>query len=58
MLIVIAIIAVGVILYFKNKVDNRKVDRHNRLVEKQEKLMEILKEKNTEEDKNWFWQIY
>ena len=45
-LIFIAIIAFAVLLYFKNKVDNRKIDRINRLAEKQEELIEILKEKN------------
>ena len=51
-LIFIAVIAIVVLLYFKNKVENRKIDRINRLVEKQEELIEILKEKNTKEDES------
>ena len=51
-LIFIAIIAFVVLLYFKNKVDNRKIDRINRLAGKQAELIEILKGKNTKEDES------
>jgi hypothetical protein len=49
MLIVIAIIAFAVLLYFNNSVRNRSVDRSNRLAEKQEALMQMLKEKKARE---------
>jgi|GEM_PF-1702782 len=42
----IFIIAVAIFLYFKNRQYNRSVDRHNRLAEKQEALMEMLRKKN------------
>ena len=51
-LVFIAIIAIAILLYFKNKVDNRKIDRINRLAEKQEELIELLKEKNKNEDES------
>lgn len=51
-LIFIAIVAIGVLIYFKHKVENRRIDRINRLAEKQERLMEMLKEKKTEKDEN------
>lgn len=51
-LIFIAIIAFAILLYFKNKVDNRRIDRINRLAEKQEELIELLKEKNKNEDES------
>ncbi len=50
MLILIAIIAFTVLLYFNNRVRNRRIDRSNRLAEKQEALIQMLKEKNTRED--------
>lgn len=49
MLIFIAIIALAVLLYFNNRVRNRRVGRSNRLAEKQEALIHMLKEKNTPE---------
>ena len=51
-LIFIAVIAIVVLLYFKNKVDRRKIDLINRLAEKQEELIEILKEKNNKENES------
>ena len=51
-LIFIAVIAIVVLLYFKNKVENRKIDRIDRLAEKQEELTELLKEKNKNEDES------
>jgi hypothetical protein len=50
MLIFVAIIAVTVLLYFNNKVRNRRIERSNRLAEKHEALIQMLKEKNTTED--------
>ncbi len=50
MLIFIAIIAFTVLLYFNNRVRNRRIDRSNRLAEKQEVLIQMLQEKNTRED--------
>jgi Na+-translocating ferredoxin:NAD+ oxidoreductase RnfG subunit len=49
-LIFIAIIAAAVLIYFNNSVKNRRIDRSNRLAEKQEALIQMLKEKNTQED--------
>jgi hypothetical protein len=51
-LIFIAIVAVGVLIYFKNKVENRRIDRRNRLAEKKEELIEMLKQKNSREDES------
>ena len=50
MLIVIAIIAFTVLIYFKNKVDNRRIDRSNRFAEKQEELIRMLQERNKKEN--------
>ena len=50
MLILIAIIALAVLLYFNNSVRNRGIDRSNRLAEKREALMQMLKEKNAQKD--------
>ncbi len=50
LLIFIGIIAFAVLLYFNNKVRNRQIDRRNRLAEKQEELIQMLKEKNTKDD--------
>ena len=51
-LIFIAIVATAVLIYFKNKVENRRIDRRNRLAEKQEELIEMLKQKNNTEDES------
>lgn len=48
----ICIVSVALFLYLKNKQENRSIDRHNRLIEKQEELMNMLKEKNNTEDEN------
>jgi len=50
MLIFIAIIAFTVLIYFNNKVKNRRIDRSNRLAEKHEALIQMLKERNARED--------
>lgn len=52
LIILIIIVAVVMFIYLKNKQENRSIDRHNRLVEKQEELMRILKERNKTEDEN------
>ncbi|MEO6253140.1 MAG: hypothetical protein ABIO79_07545 [Ferruginibacter sp.] len=49
-LIFIAIIATGVLIYFKNKVENRSIDRSNRLAEKHEELIRMLQEKKRKEN--------
>jgi len=46
MLILIAIIATAVLIFFNNKVRNRQIDRKNRLAEKQEELIARLKAQN------------
>lgn len=51
-IILIIILAVAIFVYLKNKQENRSIERHNRLVEKQEELMKMLKEKNIKEDEN------
>ena len=48
-LIFIAIIATDVLIFFNNKVENRRIDRINKLAEKQEALIQMLKEKNNKE---------
>jgi hypothetical protein len=40
------IAAVMIFLWLKNKQENRTVGRHSRLAEKQEALIEMLREKN------------
>jgi hypothetical protein len=50
-LILIAIIATAVLMFFNNKVRNRKIDRSNRLAEKQEELIAMLKAQNKKEEK-------
>jgi hypothetical protein len=50
-LIFIAIVATAVLIFFNNKVENRKIDRSNKLAEKQEELIAMLKAKNKEDDK-------
>ncbi len=51
-IIVVAIIALAVLIYFKNRVENRRIDRINRLAEKQEELLDLLKENKTDENEN------
>jgi uncharacterized protein YxeA len=46
----IFIIALAIFLYLKNKQENRSIDRHNRLLEKQEELMKNLRTKNEQEE--------
>jgi uncharacterized membrane protein len=48
-LLFIFIIALAIFLYFKNRQYNRSVDRHNRLAEKQDQVMEMLRKKNETE---------
>lgn len=50
MLIFIAIIVFTVLIYFNNKVKNRRIDRSNRLAEKQEELIAMLKAQNKKAD--------
>jgi large-conductance mechanosensitive channel len=44
------IVAVAIFIYIKNKQQNRANDRRNRLAEKQEELMKMLKNKNADND--------
>ena len=48
----IIVIAIAVFIWLKNKQENRGIDRRNRLAEKQEELIEMLKNKKIEEDEN------
>ena len=50
LLFFIGIIAFAVLLYFNNRVKNRRIDRSNRLAEKQDALFQTLKDKNNHED--------
>jgi hypothetical protein len=43
------IAAVIIFLWLKNKQENRSIDRKNRLAEKQDELIEMLREKNKNE---------
>jgi len=49
-LIFIAIVAMGVLIYMKNKVENRRIDRSNRLAEKHDELIRMLQEKSKKEN--------
>jgi hypothetical protein len=51
MIYIAVFVAIGIFIYFKNKQDNRAIDRRNRLAEKQEELMEMLQKKNETENK-------
>jgi cbb3-type cytochrome oxidase subunit 3 len=46
----ILIIAIVIFLYLKNKQENRAIDRRNRLAEKQDELIEMLKNKKDTND--------
>lgn len=48
----ILIVAVAIFMYIKNKQQNRFNHRRNRLAEKQEELIQMLKEKNTKNMNN------
>ena len=50
LLFFIGIIAFAVLLYFNNRVKNRRIDRINRLAEKQDALIQMLNDKNNHED--------
>ncbi len=39
------IIAIIIFIWLKNKQYNRRVDRHNRMIDKQEELLQLLKDK-------------
>lgn len=51
-MILIIILSVILFVYLRNRQENMSIDRHNRLVEKQEELMKMLKEKSNKEDEN------
>ena len=46
LIIFIFIIAAAFFIYLKNKIENRSFDRKNRMIEKQDELIQLLKEKN------------
>lgn len=46
--ILIAIVATGVLIYFKSRVEHRRNERSNRLAEKQDELMELLRKSSKE----------
>ncbi|MEI9958986.1 MAG: hypothetical protein WDM90_22335 [Ferruginibacter sp.] len=52
MLFIGIIVAITIFLFFNNKQQNRAIDRRNRLAEKQEELIEMLRKKNSEETEN------
>ena len=51
MLLIGIIAACITFLFFKNKQESRMIDRRNRLAEKQEELIEMLRQKNETENK-------
>jgi hypothetical protein len=48
MVLLLVCLALGVFLYMKHKQNQREVDKRNRLEEKQEELMEILRKRKSE----------
>ncbi|HMO62872.1 MAG TPA: hypothetical protein PKC39_11110 [Ferruginibacter sp.] len=48
--IICIILAIAVFAWMKNKNDNRRIERHNRMLEKQQELLERLKNKNEQHD--------
>jgi type II secretory pathway pseudopilin PulG len=50
LVIIIIILAIAVFAWMKNKSDNRRAERHNRMLEKQEELLELLKNKKEYND--------
>lgn len=51
-LLVIFVVAVLLFIWQKNKQYNRSVDRHNRMVEKQEELLQLIKDKKNDNEQN------
>jgi nitrogen fixation-related uncharacterized protein len=51
-LLVIFVVAVLLFIWQKNKQYNRSVDRHNRMVEKQEELLQLLKDKKNDNEQD------
>lgn len=49
-LLIVFVVAVLVFVWLKNKQYNRNVDRHNRMVDKQEELLQLLKDKKDTTD--------
>jgi hypothetical protein len=50
MIFLLALLSLGFFIYFKNKQDNRRIERQNRLEEKREQLIEMLKNKKDTTD--------
>ncbi|MFN8251464.1 MAG: hypothetical protein U0V75_06240 [Ferruginibacter sp.] len=46
-----AIVAILIFLWLKNKQYNRTVERHNRMVDKQDEIIALIRNKKTEEHK-------
>ncbi len=47
-----AIVAIIIFIWLKNKQQNRSIDRHNRMVDKQEELLQLLKDKKANNEQN------
>lgn len=47
-----AIVAIIIFMWLKNKQYNRSVDRHHRMVDKQEELLQLLKDKKDSNEPN------
>jgi nitrogen fixation-related uncharacterized protein len=43
------IVAIIIFLWLKNKQYNRRAERHNRMVDKQEELLQLLKDKKNDD---------
>jgi hypothetical protein len=52
-ILIIALCALAVAAYFRNRQENRRIDRHNRMIDKQEELLESLRDTDpTKTDEN------
>jgi hypothetical protein len=47
---IVLIVAITIFLLLKNKQENRMIDRRNRIMEKQEELIEMLRKKSETEN--------
>ncbi len=47
-----AIVAIIIFIWLKNKQQNRTIDRRNRMIDKQEELMQLLKDKKESDEQN------
>jgi hypothetical protein len=48
---IVLIVAIAIFFWLKNKQENRMIDRRNRILEKQDEIIEMLRKKTEEENK-------